>query len=110
VDDGGGTSTAPGQQALDTNPLATAGNLVASFTYAGNINFNPGTNTIGAFFASGGGVISNFVGGLAANVAALNNFDLSTSGFVHTSVMEFLGSTASPIAATIEAAAEGPVP
>jgi hypothetical protein len=54
------SQTDPEMQALPSNPANSAANQLASFTYTGSINFNDqSANSIGDFFNSGSGSISN---------------------------------------------------
>jgi len=83
--DGGGNINNPEEQAQQGNPLITAGNLIASGTYTGAIDFNDGgQNDIGAFLNSGGGVLS-------AGLSGLGGTTLSASGFGLTSVFVITG-------------------
>jgi hypothetical protein len=94
---GGGSTGSPGVQALPTNPLITPANEVAAFTYTGSLNFDTGTNTIAAFFASGGGTLTNFTFGNAS----FGGLDLSSGGFADTTVMEFSGVSPGPLTGII---------
>jgi hypothetical protein len=82
----GGSGSAA--DALLTNPNLTPANQVGTGTYTGQINFNlpaGSTDTIGAFFASGGGTTSGLAG-------VLGNM-LSGSGFGQTTIFKFTGIT-----------------
>ncbi len=88
---GGGLVTSPGVQAVNTNPLIAPASLLDTVTYTGDINFllpAGGTNSIGAFLASAGGLVV----GLDAPVAATL---LSAGGFGTTTVLRVLGTAAS---------------
>lgn len=96
---GSGHITDPQEQANKSNPLIAGGNLLGAGTYTGDLNFNvpnPGTNTIGAFFASGTGT-ANF----GANQSTVMNATLSTAPFALTSVFVITGSVASIDAGTV---------
>ena len=75
------------QQALPGNPGKTGPNNVYSGTYTGAMNFNPGTNTIGAFFASGGGTLSPSLGGAAGTTLSTGSYGTHTNQI--TTLMEF---------------------
>ncbi|WP_158287693.1 PEP-CTERM sorting domain-containing protein [Falsiroseomonas bella] len=88
---GGGTITSPGVQAVDTNPLIT-GTPYATVIYTGDIDFflpSNGTNTIAAFLDSGTGSYVPSGGDL--------NVQLSSGGFLQTTVLNIFGTTASKI-------------
>jgi hypothetical protein len=88
VGSGSGSINNPNEQADITNPLL-GGAAFATGTYTGALNFNipsGGTNTIGAFLASGGGVIGGFT-------AAQLNTVLSLDPFGATTLWVFTGST-----------------
>ncbi len=65
----------------------TSGNRVYSGTYTGAMNFNPGTDTIGAFFASGGGTLSPSLGGAAGDTLSTGSSGTHTNQV--TTLMEF---------------------
>lgn len=82
---GSGNIADPNNQAVIGNPLIVPGAEIAHITYTGDLNFNATTNTVLAFFQSGGGGISTITGGLA--------YPISTGNFGTTTVMTFSGST-----------------
>jgi hypothetical protein len=100
----GGLITSPDNQATNANPL-TGTTALATFTYTGNLNFNEGsggTNTIAAFIASGGGAVSNCVGGGCTNSTTLSSAtDLSLAGFNDTSLFRITGSNGTASNGTI---------
>jgi hypothetical protein len=85
----------PTQQAQQGNPLIAPAYFLGSGTYSGPLDFNPSTNTIGAFFTSGGGSTT----GLSAGTLAAG---LSSAPFGLTTVMVITGTTAGTISGTIE--------
>jgi len=91
---GGALITDAREQANPSNPmLTTAGDQKASGTYTGNLDFNigsGGTNTIGAFFASGGGTTS-------AGLAPALGLQLSTGGFDVTTLFQISGTSLSAL-------------
>lgn len=92
---GGGGINDPQVQANQSNPLISSTYLLGSGTFTGDLNLTTGTNTIGAFLASGGSV----TGGLA--LPAVQNALLSTSSFATTSVFVITGTTASILAGVV---------
>lgn len=81
---GSGNINDPEEQAEQGNPLITAGNLLATGSYTGAIDFNDGgQNDIGAFLASAGGVLDPSLSGLAGTALSASGFGL-TSVFVIT--------------------------
>lgn len=82
---GSGAELDPIELADPANPLI-AGGALATGTYTGAINFNPGTNTVGAFFASGGGTTTG-LSGVAGN-------ELSAAGFGQTTLLVITGDIA----------------
>jgi hypothetical protein len=90
-----GASTDAREQALPTNPIATAPNHVYTGTYTGPINFvdNAGSTTIAGFLATAGGSFSPSVSGLTQTI--------STATFATTSLFEFAFTTATAITGTI---------
>jgi hypothetical protein len=73
---GNGSSTAPIEQANLANPLFST-SVVADVIYTGALDFNASTNSLGAFFASGGGTYTG-LGAAAANLISSGNFAWST--------------------------------
>lgn len=92
--DGGGSIGSPGVQALPTNPLVTAANSLGTYTYTGAIDFSNGTNDILNFLLSAGGSI-------AEDTTTIDGTSLSATGFGLTTVMQFLGTTATGISGSI---------
>lgn len=90
---GGGNSGSAASQANSANPLLTTpADKKISLTYTGAINFlipGGGTNTIQAFFNSGGGSLS---GVTSFNGGALTD-PLSASNFGDTTLFDIYGST-----------------
>lgn len=81
---GSGGSGAPEEQAQQTNPLISGGNLLATGTYTGAIDFNDGgTNDIATFLSSAGGTVDPALLALAGTPLSSGGFDL-TSVFVIT--------------------------
>ncbi len=83
------------QAGTATNPVATGGNLIASGTYVGSINFNDptgGTDTVGGFFGSGTSTSDPFSG-----IATV----LSSGNYSHVSLIEFTFTLASAISGII---------
>ena len=69
------------EQAVNTNPLITAGDLIASGTYTGNIGFaepSGGANNIKSFLLSDGGALGGTLASLGAQQLSTGNFDLTT--------------------------------
>ena len=68
------------QQALPTNPIVSAGNEIATFTFTGLPNWDiqsQSSNTLANFIGSGPGAVSNF----NCLIANCGSTVLSTSGF-----------------------------
>lgn len=84
ADTQGAKISSASQQALPTNPIAIAKNLVSTGVYTGNIDFNydpsRGTPTIAGFLASGTG---SYTGSGNTNVL------LSAGSFDHATLIEF---------------------
>ncbi|HVN42110.1 MAG TPA: PEP-CTERM sorting domain-containing protein [Steroidobacteraceae bacterium] len=96
----GSDINSPNQAALPTNPIVTNADLLAAFTYTGDINFleaSSGSNNVGAFLGTAGGNLSNFTAG---SQSALNSTDLSTGNFADVTIMSFQFTT-SAIGGTI---------
>lgn len=83
---GSGNISDPEEQAQQGNPLIAPAFLKGAGTYTGDLNFNPLSNTIGSFFASGGGTTS-------AGLAGALGLTLSNPTFALTTVMVFQGNT-----------------
>ncbi|MGH7102129.1 MAG: PEP-CTERM sorting domain-containing protein [Acetobacteraceae bacterium] len=77
--------TSASQQALPTNPEAS-GTPTLSGIYTGAMNFNPGTDTIGAFFTSGGGAST---GGLSTSGLTLSSGSYNGATTQTTTLMSF---------------------
>ena len=94
---GSNNINAASQQANSSNPLITPSDLVGSGTYTGAINFilNSGSDTITAFFASGGGTLN------PALATAVSGHGLSTGNFDLTTVMVFTGVATGALNGTI---------
>lgn len=81
---GSGGINAPEEQAEQGNPLINPGNLLATGSYTGAIDFTDGgTNDIGAFLSSAGGTLDAALSALAGTALSSGGFDL-TSVFVIT--------------------------
>ncbi|MGH7077332.1 MAG: PEP-CTERM sorting domain-containing protein, partial [Acetobacteraceae bacterium] len=74
------------QQALPTNPEASGTPLFTNATYTGAMNFNPSTDTIGAFFTSGGGTGT---AGLLSSGAKLSSGSYNGATDQATTLMSF---------------------
>ena len=98
---GGGSSGSAASQANSANPLLTTpGDKKISLTYTGAINFlipGGGTNTIQAFFNSGGGSLS----GVTSFGGALSD-PLSAGGFGDTTLFDIYGSTGVGLVGSIQ--------
>lgn len=90
------------EQALPTNPIA-GGTPVANFLYSGAINWlqSGAPNTLSAFVATGGGIVSNCVGTACASSSSLGNVVLSTGGFGTTSLFRIIFSTDGAVSGNI---------
>ena len=93
----GALITDPREQADNANPLINSLYLKGSGTYTGAIDFNiptGGTNSIGAFFASGGGSTS-------AGLTPTLGLGLSTSSFALTTVFVIAGNAVGVLSGSI---------
>ena len=94
---GGGLTTSSGVQADLSNPLIAPTYFKDQVTYTGAINFylpSGGTNTVGAFLASGGGGLT----GLSSTTSAL---EISAGGFANTTVFSITAFTGTGLAGTM---------
>lgn len=95
ADTNSGNINAPSQQAVIGNPIITAGNLIGSGTFTGNLNLVGNTNSTLAFLQSSGALLTGTL--LTIPPATV----LSTGGFDITTLFKITGTTIGAIAGAI---------